>query len=548
MVISDILDIKGGINLYNNPIATLRPEEVIMYLRKSRADDPLMTVEELLFKHETDLDEWVERNLSAPIPQENRYKEIISGGDSIEDRIEFQKVLKAIESPNIKAVIVKEISRLGRPDTMEIGKITKIFRYTKTLVITPMKIFDVTDDFEREMFENELKRGQYYLEYTKKILKSGREISAKSGNYIGTKPPYGYDKTVVMDGKRKCPTLAINEEQADHVRMMFNAYAYENIGTQRIANRLNDMGVKSPKGLPWHPDTIRDILDNPLYMGKIRWNQRKAIYVVDNGEFRRTRPINEGDDVIYVDGRHEPLISEELFNKVQEERKKRHRTSGNKELRNPLASLLFCECGKAICYRHSTRGNLKYREPRLVCNGQHHCGNGSCSVTEIVDYVAQVLRNRIAEFETMIENHDDDSNDFNLRQLKNLEKKLTDLNAKEVALWEAQLDETNRMPQNVFQTLTDKLIKERSDIESAIEKTKAMISEPATREAQLVTLTKALDALLDPNMSATEKNYFLKACIERIDYHRETAQRLSNKGRGNRWIAAPIELNVKLKV
>ena len=534
--------------MYNNPITTLRPEEVIMYLRKSRADDPLMTVEELLSKHESDLDEWVERNLSAPIPQENRYKEIISGGDSIEERIEFQKVLKAIESPNIKAVIVKEISRLGRPDTMEIGRISKIFRYTKTLVITPMKIFDIADDFEREMFENELKRGQYYLEYTKKILKSGREISAKAGNYIATTPPYGYNKTVVMDGKRKCPTLVINEEEADHIRMMFNAYAYENIGTQRIANRLNDMGVKSPKGLPWRPDTIRDILDNPLYMGKIRWNQRKAIYVVDNGEFRRTRPINEGDDVIYVDGRHEPLISEELFNKVQEERKKRHRTSGNKELRNPLASLLFCECGRAICYRHSTRGNLKYREPRLVCNGQHYCGNGSCSVTEMVDYVAQVLRDRIAYFENLIENQENDSNDFNLKQLKNLEKKLTDLNAKEVALWEAQLDETNRMPQNVFQTLTDKLIKERSDIESAIEKTKAMISEPATREAQLVTLTKALDALLDPEMSATEKNYFLKACIERIDYRRDLPQKIIGKGMGRQWTAPPIELNVKLKV
>lgn len=534
--------------MYNNPITTLRPEEVIMYLRKSRADDPLMTVEELLSKHESDLDEWVERNLSAPIPQENRYKEIISGGDSIEERIEFQKVLKAIESPNIKAVIVKEITRLGRPDTMEIGRISKTFRYTKTLVITPAKTFDVTDDFERDMFENGLRMGQQYLEYSKKILKSGRDLSAKSGNYIGMTSPYGYDKTVVMDGRRKCPTLAINEEQADHVRMMFNAYAYENIGAWKIADRLNNMGIKSPRGQLWSPDSIRDILDNPLYIGKIRWNQRKAVYVVDNGEFRRTRPLNDGDDFIYVEGRHEPIISEELFNAVQEQRKRRHRTSGNKELRNPLASLLFCECGRAICYRHSTRGNLKYREPRLVCNGQHYCGNGSCSVPEIVDFVAQVLRDRIAYFENIIENQENDSNDFNLKQLKNLEKKLTDLNAKEVALWEAQLDETNRMPQNVFQALTDKLIKERSDIESAIEKTKAMISEPATREAQLVTLTKALDALLDPDMSAAEKNYFLKACIERIDYHRDAPQKVTGKGTGRQWTSPPIELNVKLKV
>ena len=181
----------------------LKPEEVIIYLRKSRADDPLLSVEEVLSKHETRLDEWVERNLSAPIPTENRYKEVVSG-ESIADRPEFQKVLKLVESPSIKAVLVVEVSRLGRPDMEEIGKISKIFRYTNTMVITPERIFNIADEFERSMFEEELKRGNFYLEYSKKLLSRGRDISVKSGNYICSKPPYGYDKITIIENKRKC--------------------------------------------------------------------------------------------------------------------------------------------------------------------------------------------------------------------------------------------------------------------------------------------------------------------------------------------------------
>ena len=534
--------------MYNNPIDTLKPEEIIMYLRKSRADDPSLTVEEVLEKHETRLDEWADRTLHAPIPPQNRFKEIISGGESVADRPEFRKVLKLIESPNIKAVLVVEIARLGRPDTAEIGLISKIFRFTNTLVITPERTFNVTDEFEREMFESELKRGAFYLEYTKKILSRGLEMSVKDGNYLAPAPPYGYDKVTVMDGKKKCPTLAINKEEAEIVRKIFNEYVHENIGTQVIANRLNDLGLKSPKGLPWKPSAIRVILENIHYIGKVRRNRRKVSYVVNNGEFRKTRQKAPEDVVIICEGRHEAIISDELFYAAQEKRGRVHRTADNKELRNPLASLLFCECGHAMAFRQSTRGELKHRPPRLACNSQHYCGNGSCLVDEMVDYVAEVLRQRIADFEKLVENGGDDSTDFHEKHLRSLEKKLADLNSKEVNLWETQLDTENRMPPAVFQTITDKLVKERAELEIAIEKTRAVISTPKTNETHLVTLQTALSALLDPDKSVAEKNHFLKQCIDRIDYKREPSVRPLGKGVGRQWLPAPIEATVKLKV
>lgn len=538
-------------HLYNyyNIKETIKPEEIIMYLRKSRADDPLLTIEEVLRNHETRLDEWCERNLTGLIPVENRYKEIVSG-ESISDRPVFQQVLKLIEKSNIKAVIVVELSRLGRPDTMEIGMISKIFRFTSTIVITPEKIFDISDEFEREMFENELKRGNFYLEYSKKILKAGREMSVKSGNYVCSKPPYGYDKTYVIDGKKKCPTLAINEEQASIVRQIFNSYVNENIGFQTIGDRLNDMGIKSPQGKRWTVDAVRSIVENPVYIGMVRWNERKAIYVVEDGEFRKTRPKTNNGEKIYCEGKHEGIISDELFQLAQEKRGKAHRTSGGKELKNPIASLLYCECGRAMSYRQSTYPDGRPKgTPKLVCNGQHFCGNGSCSVDEVMEVVVETLKQRITDFD--METHNTDNSDnFHEKQLKKLEKDLADINGKEIAMWESQFDtdESKRVPQHIFHSLTEKLSKERWETENAIANIKEILAKPITYEKQRANFQKALDALLDDKVSVADKNHLLKACIERVEYHREKPEKLRGKGVGRQWTSPPIELKIKLKV
>ena len=81
----------------------LTPEEILDYLRKSQSDDPLLTVEEVLAKHERKLDEWDDRYLSGRVPEENRFREIVSG-ETLAERPEIKKVLRLIESPKYKAV------------------------------------------------------------------------------------------------------------------------------------------------------------------------------------------------------------------------------------------------------------------------------------------------------------------------------------------------------------------------------------------------------------------------------------------------------------
>lgn len=531
--------------MYNhNTLYKIKPEEILVYLRKSRADDPLLSTEEVLENHKAILDEWAERNLPYSIPTENYFKEVVSG-ESISDRSEFQKVLKTVESDSIKAVLVKEISRLGRPDKQEIGYISKIFRYTHIVVITPSRTFNIADEFERKMFEQELEQGNFYLEYNKRILKAGRDLASKKGAYLNL-APFGYDKHFIYEGRKKISTLAINEEQANIVRMIFDWYVNENIGTQTISNRLNDMGIKPPKIAKFKPEAIRDILENPIYIGMIRWNTRKGVYVVRDGEFKKTRPVNKGDDRILTKGLHDPIITEEIFNLAQEKRGRTHRTCDNKTLRNPFASLLFCECGKAMAYRHK-----KGREPRLVCNEQKYCGSGSCQVSEIVDLVVPGLTQAIAEFKIEAQNGSDNAKAVKLHEelVRNLEKKLLDIDSKELALWEAQVtpDASARMPAHVFQALTDKLTKERQETEVALEKARKQTVKPIDYETKIVTFQKALDSLLDDEISIDVKNQLLKECIVRMTYRRPLATRLLGKGTKNKWNEEPIDLDVKLK-
>ena len=151
-------------------------EQYIIYLRKSRQDDPNETVEEVLEKHETMLQEYAVREFGHKIPEKNIYREVVSG-ESISEREEIKQVLARISDPNIKGVIVVEPSRLSRGDLSDCGRLIDELRYSKTQVVTPYMTYDLDNKMERKFFQDELLRGNDYLEYTKEILWRGRELA-----------------------------------------------------------------------------------------------------------------------------------------------------------------------------------------------------------------------------------------------------------------------------------------------------------------------------------------------------------------------------------
>lgn len=242
--------------MFYRPELDLVPEEILLYLRKSRTDDPTLDVAEVLARHETILDDYAVKAWGRKIPDENKYREIVSG-ETIDARPELLRILKSIETPRIKAVLIVEVQRLGRPDLEDIGRLSKLFRYTNTLIITPSKTFDLSNEYDREAFERELMRGNEYLEYTKKIMNRGRLLSVQQGNYIGNKPPYGYDKEVIIEGKKKCHTLKINEAEANTVRMIYELYVNQDMGRVNIAHRLNSLKIPTRTGTLWSQNAVK---------------------------------------------------------------------------------------------------------------------------------------------------------------------------------------------------------------------------------------------------------------------------------------------------
>lgn len=550
--------------MYYQPKIDFKPEEVIDYLRKSRSDDPLLTVEEVLSKHEAMLDEWAEKHLGAVVPEENKYREVVSG-ETIAERPEINRVLRLIESPQYKAVAVVEPQRLTRGDLEDIGRLMKLLKHTNTLVITPQRIYDLRDEYDWDAFERELKRGNDYLEYTKKILNRGRLLSVSQGNYVGNTAPYGYDKTFVTEGKRKCPILVPNKEEADVVRMMFDLYVNKDMGCTNICKKFDAMGIKPPKGEHWSAAAMTKMLENIHYIGKVKWNHRKTLTIVEEGEFKKTRPVAKVGEYLIYDGKHEAIVPEELFNAAQAKKGRNTRQKPNTKIRNPFAGLIWCKCGRAMSLRvYKNRDSA----PRLLCDGQTYCKTGSCLYTEMEERVSAILADCIRDFQVRLKNNEGDSVKLHMRLINNLEAKQKELEAKELAQWEAQADPdpAKRMPPHIFQKLNEKLLKEKEEVRQALCKAYESMPEPVDYEEKIAQFTEALNALHNPDVDAATKNRLLKACIERIEYHRDAPQRIRSKqvryydkeqkrtrnksplNTGGNWTSPEIVLDVKIRV
>lgn len=536
-------------------IQGLRPEEIIEYLRKSRSDDALLTVEEVLQKHETILDEWAERNLGATVPEENKHREVVSG-ETIEDRPEIKELLKRIESPRIKAVLVVEVQRLSRGDLEDAGRLIKLLRYTNTLVITPQKTYDLRDDYDRDFFERELKRGNEFLEYQKKIMNRGRLLAVQQGNYLGSIAPFGYEKIAIEEDKRKCHTLAIKEDEANIVRIIYDLYVNKDYGCQRIANYLHELGLKPRSKKNWNAATIKDILENIHYIGKVKWNFRKTISIVEDGEVLKTRPKAKIGEFLIYDGKHTAIIDDALFDAAQEKHGRNHRAKATTKVRNPLAGILFCKCGKGMSYRtHNHKDGSTRCAPRLICNEQKHCKTGSALFDEVIEKVIEILEQCIHDFEIRISSDDKNAEQLHANLINDLEKKLAALNEKEINLWDKYSEEG--MPKEIFDKLNGKVLKEKDEINNALCTAKNNAPSHIDYEEKLHRFKDALEALTDPEASAELKNRLLKSCISRIEYSRKSPERIKRapgekRGQtlkiGGQWTNPPIELDVKLNV
>lgn len=520
-----------------------RPNEILKYKRKSRTDDPMLSIEEVLEKHESILNEWTERNLDAPIPPENCFSEVVSG-ETINSRPEFKKLLKRIESPKIKAVLVVECQRLGRPDLEEIGKLSKLFRYTNTFIITPQRMFDLRDEWDREQFERELMRGNDYLEYTKKILTRGKQLSLQSGNYINGVTPYGYERDWITEGKRQCPTLAIVEEEAKVVRMIFDWYVNEELGATKICQRLNAMGIKARKGGLWKKSSIVNILKNEHYIGKVVIRKHVKVNTVQDSEIITQLLFNK--DFETIDGKHPAIIDEDIFNKANNKIHKYPSVKPSTTLQNPFASLLRCECGM-VMIRTKSRNTFRY-----LCDEQGICGNASVGEKELKEAIISELKVALKNLSAQIPDDNDNKKEKHTEYVSLLESKYVELEKKELSLWDKYSEEN--MPKQIFDKLMEKCMEEKQKIENALESAYNDVPIHIDYKNAVATLHDAIDSLSDESVPASVTNKLLLSVVDKIIYRRPKAVRVTPEEKRERGITTPgswycpeFELDIILK-
>lgn len=519
-------------------VPNLRGEEKLKYLRKSRTDDPLLSVAEVLEKHEQMLDDWVERHQAegGPIPEENIFREVVSG-ETIESRPQMRELLRRVESPKIKAVMVVEPSRLSRGDLQDIGYLVKILRYTNTIVITPQYAYDLNDARDRESFERELMRGNEFLEYQKKIMSNGRLVSVEQGNYIASHAPYGYVKTTVRIGKKNRPTLEPNPEEAPVVKMIFEMYR-DGLGAARICDRLDELHIPTHTGGRWSKSSIYTMLDNEHYIGKVTWNERRAVITVKDGEVIKRKPYH--DEYLVFDGLHEAIIEPELWAAVQAIRGSLPKNKKANTLQSPLAGLVYCsKCGRAMV-RKVQPVSKKYNKTalRLICPSHNKCETATAKFEDVMAKVAEVLEQTIEDFEVRIASGEDDRVSRHQETIAHLERRLETLRALEVKQWDEKMK--HGMPDHVFERLNGPTVAEIEEVQHALYE--ARNSAPAVVDLgeQVVNFKAALDALNDPVAPAEHKNRLLKACIERIEYSREKSHHYKQSN--------PLYLDFTLKV
>lgn len=523
-------------------IPKFRPDEIIEYLRKSRSDDPSLTVEEVLQRHEDILKDWMDKNLDSPIPEENVYREVVSG-ETIIGRPEMQKVLRRIESPKIKAILVVEVQRLSRGDLEDCGRLMKLLRYTNTMVITPYKVYDLEDEYDRDAFERELKRGNDYLEYAKKIMKRGIQASVQDGNFLGSTDPYGYRKIKVTVGKKKCPTLEVIEDEAKVVRMIFDWYANEGIGCVAICDRLNEMGIKPRIAKKWQRSTITKMIDNELYIGKIRDGIRSSVHQVVDQEIVKKNKYNHSYCV--YDGKHDAIVDEETFYKAKSRKGSIPKKKKGTELKNPFASLIRCKCGSYMEIKFH-RGKWRY-----VCVNQRHCQNASILHDDLISVVIEHIKKNIEDFTMMISEDDYTSYEKHMDYISLLEKKLAEAEEKEIAIWEKYSEEG--MPKNVFEKLRSKYENEKESLEAALTRAYNEAPKKTNYQEVIFSLYEALDALQDDSATPAMQNKVLKTIISRIECSRPLAVRMTpqeaeEKGvkTDNGWYTSDFEVDIHL--
>jgi DNA invertase Pin-like site-specific DNA recombinase len=502
--------------------------EYAIYLRKSRADRDLEAAggEDTLERHRRTLLEMAARQ---HLTVTQIYEEVVSG-ENLAARPEMQKLLNAVDQGCFAGVLVMEVERLARGDTIDQGIVAQSFKFSNTKIITPIKTYDPNDEFDEEYFEFGLFMSRREYKTINRRLQRGRVASVNEGKWPAHMAPYGYRRVKLE--REKGWTLEVIEEEAQWVRRIFTWYTepseypagtVQQMGPYLIAKRLNGLGIKTRRGSLWTGGTIKEIVTNPTYVGMVRWGWRQKQQRVEDGAVITSRP--RSSDYIVKPGIHPAIIDQETFDKAQI-RAKHPSKPGPKQIqiKNPLAGLVICgQCGHSMVRRPFGSG----RSDQLMC-AYPECSTVASDLAIVEAAVLEALERWLEGFEAEPQTGPVsklDTTDMEAA-LAALDRDLQQLDAQEGRAYD--LVEQGVYTSEVFlarmRTISDRREKLTTQAETIRQELDRIRQSEAAGAALIPQLRHVLDAY--PSGTIQEKNNLLRSVLEKAEY---------TKTRRDRW-------------
>ena len=471
-----------------------------MYLRKSRAEEGMST-DEVLAKHKAALLDLADR---LGIVVEHIYEEVVSG-EKLYARPEMLKLLERIRAGEVDAVLCMDIDRLGRGGMADQGTIFDAFREAGTLIITPEKTYDLTNDMDIEMTEFKAFFARAEWRAIRKRMRRGLMQTIEAGGYIAN-PPYGYRKCRVG----KLPSLEIVEEEAVHVRYAYERYM-SGVGAQTIALELNAMGSHPRRSDEWTRNGVRVMLRNPTYAGKVAWNRVKHFLPGAHGNDKHHVVYMPEEEWILVDGVHEAIVPWDMWQETQKRRKQRYIPPSFRGQRtNPFAGLIVCsQCGRNMQRMLEHKGGAY-----LLCNTKGCCAGAKFEYVE--ERMVEQLREVLDELNLRISQGAEPDTAPLESALESVNRELAKVSARIPRLYEFLEDGT--YTRATFRERLEAAEKEKTSLASRQADIQKQIEERRSHDPRKT--AGILDNLLQlyPTLTPAEKNSALKALGIQVIY------------------------------
>ena len=298
----------------------------------------------------------------------------ISGG-STKKRDNFNRMIRDAKAGMFDFIITKEISRFSRSTLDSI-------KYTQELLDYNVGVFFQNDNINTLDTDSEFRLvimagvAQDEIRKLSERLKFGFRQAIKNGHVLGNDKLYGYDK-------KDC-VLTVNEEEAEIIRIIFDLYGNQRLGTRTISKRLMELGYTSREGNAFNTLTIRHILENPKYKGWYCGNKSQSV------DYRTKRNIllDESEWVMYPDPSIPAIVSEELWNRAnvlykrRREEMKSHSSGVSFHNRYPYSAKIYCEEHGTTFHRQVIQ-TKKGQQEVWQCKVYRSHGRAACSAPQI---------------------------------------------------------------------------------------------------------------------------------------------------------------------